>query len=239
MFNALLMKTSAIIQARMGSTRLPGKIMMKIDNENPLLYYIINQLKHSKLLDRIIVATTVLQEDDKVAKYLEENNIDCFRGNSSDVLDRYYKCAKKFSISTIVRITADNPLIDPTIVDKVIEKFYSGSYDFASNCLLGTFPSGTEVEIFSFETLKKAWSNAKTPPEREHVTPFMQNPKIFSIGSLEHSPNLSHLRWTVDRKEDLELVRIIVSRINKRPILMTNIVELIHNEPDLININKI
>lgn len=232
------MKIAAIIQARMGSTRLPGKVMMKVDEKDSVLSHMVKQLQHSKLLDKIVIATTNLPQDHIVANYVNDLGIDYFRGNSIDVLDRYYQCAKKFSFSTIVRVTADNPLIDPTIVDKIIEKFYSASYDFVSNCLLRTFPYGTEVEIFSFETLEKAWLNAKTPSEREHVTPFMQNPEIFSIGSLEHSPNISHLRWTVDRKEDLELVRIIVSRINKKPILMTDIIELMQNEPELANINR-
>lgn len=233
------MKTGAIIQARMGSTRLPGKVMMNIDEENPALYYVITQLQHSKLLDKIVVATTILKEDDKIAEFAHRMNIDCFRGSSLDVLERYYECAKKFSISTIVRITADNPLIDPTIVDATIEKFNSGLYDYVTNCLTRTFPHGTEVEVFSFQALEKAHCNAITPSEREHVTPyFYNNPTTFSILNVSHSQDISHLRWTVDRRDDLELVQTIVSKIKKRPILMIDVIDLLSKEPDLIKINN-
>jgi len=163
----------------------------------------------------------------------------CFRGNEDDVLDRYYKCAKKYSISTIVRITSDNPLTDHTIVDKVIRKFSTNEWDYVSNKLERTFPQGTEVEVFSFDVLEKAWKNAKKPSEREHVTPyFYTNPQIFRISNIRYEKNISNLRWTIDRMPDLEFVRTIVSRIKERPILMSHILEVLSKEPDLIKINK-
>jgi len=230
---------AAIVQARMGSSRMPGKVLSKVDESNPILFYVIKQLQFCKLLDKIIIATSDLVEDDKIANFTEKLGISVFRGNSDDVLDRYYQCAKKFSVSTIIRITADNPLIDPTLVDDAIEKYQSSSYDFISNGLPRTFPQGTEIEIFSFKSLEKAWKNAKKPSEREHVTPYVyNNSDKFKIFSIKHSENLSHLRWTVDRESDLKLVRIIISKLKKRPILMNDIINLLSKEPQLIKINQ-
>ena len=226
----------------MGSSRLPGKVMMKLDQTNTILFYVVNQLKHSKKINRIIVATTNQTEDDIIsshAKIMKVNLLDRFRGNALDVLDRYYQCAKNFSSQTIVRITADNPLIDPIIVDSVIEQFIKNSFDYISNAKPRTFPYGTEVEVFSFHALKKAWNNAKKPSEREHVTPYFHNQKKkFKISNITHSENISYLRWTVDRENDLKFVRKIVSKIKKRPILMTDIIKLISNDPTITNINK-
>ena len=235
------MRIGAILQGRMGSTRLPGKVLMTVDNTHPVLYYVLNQLGFCNQLDTIIVATTTLKEDDKIAKFVESLNIECFRGHPSDVLDRYYHCAKKYSLSTIVRITCDDPLIDPTIVDMMIDKFDSDLYDIASNCVNfdRTYPAGTEVEVFSFNALEKAWKNAIKSSDREHVTPYFYNQQDkFKLLNVKYTENISHLGWTVDRIEDLDLVRLISTRIKKRPILMSDILELFSNEPSLIEINK-
>ena len=133
--------------------------MINVDKKHPLLYYIIAQLQNSKLLDKIVVATTTKKDDDEIYNYVTNTKIDCFRGSELDVLDRYYQCAKKFSLSTIVRIPADKPLIDPHLMDKMITIFNSNSYEYVTNFLPLTFPSGTEVEIFSFESLETAWKN--------------------------------------------------------------------------------
>ena len=229
-----------IIQARMGSTRLPGKVMMNVEDQKPVLYFVIKQLQECKLIDKIIVATTTNDEDSQIVNYSKNLGIDYFRGSAKDVLDRYYQCAKEYSISTIVRIPSDKPLIDPEIVDNVINFFRNNSYDYVTNFLSNpTFPSGTEVEIFSMNALKKAWKNAKLPSEKEHVTPYFTNHKDeFKITHVENSENLSHLRWAVDRIEDLKLVRKIVSKIKKRPIMMKDIVDLFTKEPELVEINK-
>ena len=221
------MSASCIIQARMGSTRLPGKVMKKLDKINPVLYYVINQLQNCKFLDKIIVATTDLNEDNQIEDYVKTLKINYFRGDSKDVLDRYYNCAKTFGLSTIIRITADNPLIDPTLVDEIIKKFKMNDFDYISNAHVRSFPYGTETEIFSFNALEIAWKNAKTTHEREHVTPyFYNNPKKFRILDIKNPKNLSQLRWTIDKEEDLQLVRKIVSKIKKRPILMNDIIKL-------------
>lgn len=228
-----------IIQARMGSTRLPGKIMMSVDNSNPVIWYVTNQLKYSKFCEKLVIATTTLVEDDTVVDFARRNSIQYFRGSSEDCLDRYYQCAKSFTISTIVRITCDNPLIDPTLVDDAVKLFDDGDYDYVTNCKPRTFPQGTEVEVFSFNALKKAWEEASKPSEREHVTPyFYNNPGKFRIFNITNQKNISNLRWTVDRIEDLEFVRTLVLRIKKSPILMKDILQILENEPDLANINK-
>lgn len=223
----------------MGSTRLPGKVLMMLDDKNPSLYYVITQLQNCKSFTKIIVATTDLKEDDRIEEFANGLKIQCYRGSSKDVLDRYYQSAKKFSLSVIVRITADNPLIDPTLVDHIIDRFNSGNFDYVSNAHIRSFPFGTEVEVFSFNALENAWKNAKTDYEREHVTPyFYNNPSIFRTFDVTYTENLSHLRWTVDKIEDLKLVKQIISKLKKRPILMADILELLNKEPDLLKINS-
>lgn len=227
-----------IVQARMGSSRLPGKTLMKIDNEYSVLTFLLNQLRFSSLIDKIIVATTNLKEDDVIENFVKNLGIDVFRGDSKDVLDRYFQCAKKFSIDIIVRITADNPLIDPLIIDDLIKKFTLNSYDCLTNAYVRTFPYGTEVEIFSFKSLEKSWNNSIKPSEREHVTPFFyNNPQFFKIHYEKSSRNLSNLRWTIDRENDLLLVKSIISKIKKRPILMNDILNLFSKDPELFKIN--
>ncbi|MEW6044793.1 MAG: glycosyltransferase family protein [Thermoproteota archaeon] len=228
-----------IIQARMGSSRLPGKVMQKIDGDYTVLDYVIKQLQKSKMIEKILVATTNLIEDDVICKHLSLHSIECYRGSAEDVLDRYYQCAKKYSVSIIVRITADNPLVDPNVVDMVINEYLHNECDLATNTIQRTFPYGTEVEVFSFEALEKAWKNAKMPSEREHVTPFIREPKnCFSLRSVVNTVDHSQLRYTVDRNEDLQVVREIVKNIISRPILTQDIVELHKKKPEIFEINK-
>ena len=158
----------------MGSKRLPGKVMMDLDGKNCLLDYVLNQLSYSKLIDKIIVATTKLQEDDIIVNHVQKRNLEVFCGSSNDLLDRYYQCAQKNNLEHIVRITSDNPLIDPKIVDMVIEKYMNTEYDYVTNALIRTYPYGTETEVFSMIALEKAWKKAVLPSEREHVTPYMK-----------------------------------------------------------------
>ena len=231
------MDISAIIQARMGSTRLPGKVLMQLNGQTTLSS-LLKQLKYSKLLNRKIIATTINPEDDIIKNFTQSNNVELFRGSSDDVLDRYYQCAKYFSLQHIVRITADNPLLDPEILDDVIALYKKGHFDYVNNFTKRTFPYGTEVEIFSFHVLEKVWKNAKTLYDREHVTSYIyNNPNEFTSKCIEYNVDYSYLHWTVDRIEDLKLVQIILSKIKKRPILMNDIIELFSKEPNLIKIN--
>ena len=226
-----------IIQARTGSARLPKKVIQKIDNDLTVLDYVIDQVKYSQKIEKIIVATTNLIEDDLICKYANLQKIECFRGSSEDVLDRFYQCAKKYSAKTIVRITADNPLIDPNIIDKIINEY--NKCDFITNTLERTFPYGTEVEVFSFVSLEKAWENAKKPSEREHVTPFIRNPKNkFVLKNIKNQKNISNFRYTVDKLEDLQLVKEIIKNISTRPIFLQDIIKLNKDKPDIFEINK-
>ena len=226
-----------IIQARTGSTRFPKKVLEKIDNNLTVLDYVINQVKYSQNIEKIVVATTNLIEDDLICKYSNLQKIECFRGSSQDVLDRFYHCAKKYSVKTIVRITADNPLIDPNIIDSIIDGYEK--CDFITNTLERTFPYGTEVEVFSFSSLEKAWKIAKKPSEREHVTPFIRDPKNkFILKNFKNEKNTSQLRYTIDKKEDLQLVKEIIKNISKKPILLQDIINLQKEKPKIFEINK-
>jgi spore coat polysaccharide biosynthesis protein SpsF len=231
------MTIGCIIQARLGSTRLPNKIIQLLDQKSTVLDYVINQTTNSKLIEKIIIATTNLVEDDVILKTVSKKNLDYFRGDSNDVLDRYYQCAKKFSLSTIVRITSDCPLVDPNIIDDSIKFFKNNSFDYVSNVHPQTFPIGIAVEVFSFESLQKAWKNAKLPSEREHVTPYLYNNKKFNIYNLEYSTNLTSIRITIDRENDLKLVRNVVSKIKNRPILLSDIVKLHNEDPKMFKLN--
>ena len=233
-----MLNISAIIQARIGSTRLPGKVLMKL-NEDTVLSLLLKQLKHSKFLTEKIIATTNNPKDDVIEKFATSNNIKLFRGDSDNVLDRYYQCAKKFSLTHIVRITADNPLIDPYIVDQAIKKYSTFNYDYLTNSIDRTFPNGTEVEIFSFDALEIAWKYAKKKSEREHVTPyFYNNPKKFKIHHFKQKKNQSKFRYTIDRKEDYALIVEILSRIKKRPVRTSDIIDLLTTNPQLLKLNS-
>ena len=241
------MTVGIIVQSRTGSSRLPAKVMMKADDKSLMIDYVINQLKHSKLHDKIVVATTDLKQDDVIFDHVTNRNVSCFRGDEKNVLERHYQCAKKYDFSTIVTIPSDKPLIDPTIVDSVIEKFQSNSYDYISNFsvdvndndrFIPSYPSGTEVEIFSFTALEAAWKNATSEEEKEHVTPYLySHPEKFNTLTIKSKKNLSQFRWALDYENDLKLIRIIISRITKRPILMGDILELFERDPDLTKIN--
>lgn len=227
-----------IIQARMGSSRLPGKVLMKISDRFNVLDFLLNQLNYCKTINRIIIATSKNSKDDVIQEYCIKNSISCFRGNEHDVLDRYYNCAKKFESKQIIRITADCPLIDPNIVDNVVKNFLKDKYDYYSNILKRTFPIGTDVEIFSFEILEKIWSLAKLSSDREHVTMFIRSKKIHcKTGYLRNNTDLSNLRITLDRIEDLELIRKIVSKYQKYPILLEDVVKILNENKQLLEIN--
>jgi len=221
----------------MGSTRFPGKVMMKLDEKFTVLDYVIRQLGHSKSLENIIIATTYLEQDDVIVQYASNNGLAYFRGEPLDVLDRYYKCAKEFSLDTIVRMTSDAPFLDPTIVDKVISKFQETSCDFASNNITRTYPIGIDAEIFSWKVLEKTWKEAELPSEREHVTTFMKkNKEIFKLYNLENNQKIPIYRLAIDRKEDLKFLRAIAANITKQPILMEDIYELFLQKPEILDL---
>jgi spore coat polysaccharide biosynthesis protein SpsF len=231
-------KLGIIIQARTGSSRFPKKIFEKINGISVIQSHV-NQLKFSKFADNLIVATTNKKDDELVVKFAIENNLNYFCGEENDVLDRYYHCAKKFNLSDIIRVSSDAPLIDPKILDQTIEYYLKNDYDYVSNFYEKTFPVGNEVEIFQYNVLEDCWKNAKKHSEREHVTPYIyNNPKKFNIGFIKFKKNISYLHWTIDRKEDLVFVKEVFSRIQNRPVLLADILEILEQNQNLLEINS-
>lgn len=223
----------------MGSSRLPGKVLKKLDNKNTVLDYVINQISHCKLIDKIIIATTQEKNDDVIVEFAKNKGLLYFRGDSLDVLDRYYQCAKTFSVDVIVRATSDNPVNDPEIIDELIKIFLNNKFNYATNELIRSFPQGIFAQIMSFTTLENTWNNAKLPSEREHVSPYIEkNKDKFKIYNLKHADNLSHIRLTVDRENDLLFVQKIIEQIKKKPILINDILKVLEKNPDLLEINK-
>ena len=227
-----------IIQARIGSKRLPKKILKKLD-EKTVLDYVIEQTKNSKNIDRIVIATTDLKEDNVIQEFCQNRKIDCFRGSVDDVLDRHYQCAKKYSFKTIVRITSDNPVVDPEIIDLAIKKYQEGQFDMVTTCNKRSYPYGVSVEVFSFESLKESWNNSSLPSEREHVILYIQNKKNnFKIYNLINEKDLTYINCTIDNELDYKLVKKVVFEIKTRPILMKDLIELFDKKPELLEINK-
>lgn len=205
---------SAIIQARMGSTRLSGKVLMDI-NGRPMLEHVIRRVKESKLIDNIIIATTEKAEDKPIWELASDLGVWIFPGNEYDVLDRYYMAATWYKVDTIVRITSDCPLIDPKVVGEVIEYYLANKHDYVAN--IGIYPDGLDTEIFSYSILKKVWSETDTPYDREHVTSYIRDhPELFKIGRLQYTRNLAHLKWSVDTAKDLEFVRYIYGKLGDK-----------------------
>lgn len=208
-------RVAVILQARMGATRLPGKPLKTVLGK-ALLSYQLERLRRARTIDKIIVATTTAPADEKIADLAHLENVLVYRGSPEDVLDRYYQAAKLHEVDLIVRITGDCPLIDPTVVDRVVECFLENSpkYDYVSNVLKSTYPRGLDVEAFSFQALEKAAGEAGKPYEREHVTPyFYLHPELFSLHNIESGKDLSRYRWTVDTIEDFELVSKLIAAL--------------------------
>jgi spore coat polysaccharide biosynthesis protein SpsF (cytidylyltransferase family) len=208
-------KTILITQARIGSTRLPGKVLMEV-NQISLLKIHLDRLKKSKNIDKIIVATTDKIEDDIIEKFVLEWGYEVFRGSENDVLDRFYQAVKLINPLWIVRITADCPLIDPKLIDEVIEYTQSKNIDYCSNTLIENFPDGQDIEVFKFYALEYAWNHAIKKSDREHVTPYIRdfsnfkNNNIFSAINFDNDLNYSHIRMTVDEIRDFELIKIVI-----------------------------
>jgi glutamate-1-semialdehyde 2,1-aminomutase len=207
------MKTLGILQARTSSTRLPGKVLKKILNR-PLLELQIEREKRSRMIDHLVVATSNENTDDPLEELCNLLGIECYRGSLDNVLDRFYQVAKKHSPSWIVRLTGDCPLVDPELLDAVIQFCIEGNYDYATNALEPTYPDGLDVEVFRYSALEEAWKESKLPSQLEHVTPYInRQPKKFKIGHYKGDIDLSYLRWTVDEPEDFELVKTIYENL--------------------------
>tara|TARA_B110001454_G_scaffold75832_1_gene73388 strand:- start:277 stop:990 length:714 start_codon:yes stop_codon:yes gene_type:complete len=222
----------------MGSQRLHGKVLLDLIDGKKTIEFLIDQLESSNLQQKI-VAIPNNETDDVLFDFLNNSKISCYRGSTFDVLDRYYNCAKQFSFKHIMRITADNPLIDPEIVNEAIKQYFNSNCDYLTNSIDRTFPNGTEVEIFSFDALEIAWKFAQKKSEREHVTPyFYNNPKKFKIHYFKQQKDQSQFRYSIDRKEDYLLVLKILSRIKTRPIKTSDIIDLLTNDLEIIKLNS-
>ena len=208
-------RIAIIIQARMGASRYPGK-PLKTVADKPLLGYLVQRVKAAKRADQVVVATTTAPQDEQIVQFCQKSGTPMYRGCELDVLDRYFQAAKAFQADIIVRITGDCPLIDPAVIDRVIDHYLAHypKYDYVSNMLTHTFPRGMDVEVFSFNALQRIHQEAKAPEEREHVTLyFYQHPELFSIGTITSQKDLSHYRWTVDTPEDFELIKYLLSAL--------------------------
>ena len=226
-----------VIQARMGSTRLPGKVMLNLLGKT-VLWHVVNRVSKAKLIDGWIVATTVNSEDDIIVEFCKNNDILVFRGQENDVLDRYYQCAKDYKVKSIVRITADCPLHDPNIMEIVIGEYLKGNYDYVSNTIEYTFPDGFDIEVFSFDALAEAWEDAKLPSEKEHVTPYIKNNKKFQKKNIFSNRKYPANRCSLDYMEDYEFIKRIYEGIGREMFYIDDVMNYVKKNPEILKINQ-
>ena len=208
----------AIIQARIGSTRLPGKVLMEV-NGRPLLAYQLDRISKSKKLDKVVVATSTLEKDNAIENFCKDYGVDCYRGSENDVMSRYYECCKQYNPDTVVRMTADCPLIDPEIIDKVVQKFKDDNVDYCANTVppeKSKFPDGSDIEVFSMKALEMANTEVQDEHRREHVTFQFWQDLNYTSSQYIQDKDWSNYRITVDYPEDFEVVRCILNVLNKK-----------------------
>jgi len=234
------MRIVAIIQARMGSTRLPGKVLLDLAGE-PVLARVVNRTQRATMLDEVVIATTTESRDEAIVGLCSSRGWAHFRGSEDDVLDRYYQAAKRHHADIVVRITSDCPLIEPEIIDLVVQELLKdGSLDYVSNTLPPrTFPRGLDVEAMTFKTLERAWQEDKNSAWREHVTPYIRRaPEKFKLKAVTNEKDLSHMRWTIDTREDLEFVRRIYNHFDHDHFSWREVLDLLEEHPEWLEINK-
>ena len=235
------MRVVAIIQARTGSTRLPGKVLADLAGE-PMLARVVNRTRRAKRLDEVVIATTSEPADDTIVEMCVARGWAYFRGSNEDVLDRYYQAAIKYHAQAIVRITSDCPFIDPEILDRVVQAFLDGqpNVDYVSNAYPRfTFPRGLDAEVVRLNVLEQAWREDRNLAWREHVTAFiLLNPNLFCLAGILHELDLSDMRWTVDTTEDLEFVRRIYDTFNHDRFSWRDVVSLLKKYPQWLELNR-
>jgi spore coat polysaccharide biosynthesis protein SpsF len=234
------MRTVAIIQARMGSTRLPGKVLLPLFDHS-VLGHVIRRVQASQTLDDIIIATTNLLPDEAIATEAEKYHAKVYRGSEQDVLSRYYEAALEAQAECVVRITSDCPLIEPEIMDRVVRLREQAKADYASNVLHRSYPRGLDVEVFTMDALARAYHEGAKPDQREHVTPYLyQNPDQFHMASEVNEEDHSQYRWTLDTLEDWELIRRIYGELyTKNPrFSWREALRLMEYMPELAAINQ-
>ncbi|MDM3872385.1 glycosyltransferase family protein [bacterium SCSIO 12696] len=234
------MKVLAILQARMSSSRLPGKVLKCILGK-PMLWHQIERIKRSSQIDRLIVATSIDGSDDELERFCETHSIDCFRGSLVDVLDRYYQAAQQYDPEHVVRLTGDCPLIDPELIDLTIERHIKEGADYTSNSLTPTYPDGLDVEVVKSSVLFEAWASSEKVSEREHVTLYIRNnADRYKICGLVSDTDNSSMRWTVDEFEDFEFVNQIYKRLyaSNPNFSSADVIKALEFEPELQEINS-
>lgn len=233
----------AIIQARMSSTRLPGKVLLDLGGR-PVLERMLERVKRAKTVSETVVATTTEASDDPIVALCEAMGTPVFRGGLADVLDRYYQCALAYQADVVVRLTGDCPLIDPDLVDAVVTALIGGKLDFACNRLpppfARTYPIGLDVEACTFAALKTAWQSAAEKHDREHVMPYLYEvPGRFRVAQLQHEVDFGQMRWTLDTPEDLALLREVIALLNGRnDFSWLEVLQLFQKNPELAKINS-
>jgi glutamate-1-semialdehyde 2,1-aminomutase len=232
------MTTIAIIQARMGSSRLPGKVMKEICGK-PMIEILLERLSLSKKLDEIVLAVSDQPENKLLVDYVSRLGFKVFQGSEENVLERYFKAALALKPNNVVRITADCPLIDPFLVDLIIEDFQKKNVDYLSNIYPRSFPKGLDTEIFSFQALKKAFNETSSPHNCEHVTPYIRESGKFKVGNYSYEKDWSRLRWTVDWLEDFQLIKKIFEFFTPNLIFSWQDVMIMREvNPDIFRINE-
>lgn len=224
------MKTVAMVQARMTSTRLPGKVMMPI-NQKPMLRHLVDRLRLCQTIDEVLVITSIDRSDDQISQYCKKNNIAVYQGSLEDVLGRFLGAARAVNADNIVRLTADCPLLAPDVVDRVVEKHRNTGADYTNNCGHLRFPDGMDVEVLSYQALEQSAYHAKWRSEREHVTLYIENnPSLFKLSCLDAKADMSHIRLTVDYQEDLDVVEMVDTR-QKGNFSFDNVLEILADDP--------
>ena len=230
--------TIAFIQARMGSIRLPNKLM-KMVNGKPLIEYLLLRVAKAKLIDKIVVATSVNSNNDALVSFVNSIGFETYRGSEQDVLSRFYEAAKFYNATTVLRITADCPLVDSILIDSLIQDYFKSDSDYTTNTLPPTYPDGLDVEVFSFKSLEQAYREATAPNEREHVTPYIRYSGKFTIQNRINEINYSDRRWTVDEEDDFEVVANVFKYFNPDIYFDWNkIIEFENLNPDFFQKNK-
>lgn len=230
----------AILQARMSSTRLPGKVMKPILGR-PMLARQVERLRRCAALDELVVATSDQPDDAPIAALCAQDGVACFRGSLADVLDRFTRCAREHGADHVVRLTGDCPLTDPAMVDELVRFYLAGDFDYAANCRPPTLPDGLDAEVFTAAALEEAWREARDPFEREHVVPYIiRRPERFRMGNWAWPEDLSGLRWTVDEPEDLAFAtRVYEALYPAKPDFgFADVLALLAERPELADVNR-
>lgn len=233
---------AGIIQSRTGSNRCSFKVLKKIKNKTLVELYV-ERVRKSLLIDKIIIATTINKQDDIIEKISKKIDIDCFRGSEDDLIDRYYKCSKKYNVDIVVRLCNDDLFVDYEVIDRAIKIFNNNQDKMAivTNHFKPTYPEGLDIDVFSFKGLEKSWKESTLKSEREHVFPyFFKNKNKFKIINFEQKNNYSYLRWTIDYEDDFKMVKEVYKHLydEKQYFVQKDILKLLEEYPEIIKINS-